>query len=315
MAMDSLSGLSQLERLVELELDAEGLSDISELSQVKTLKSLQLPIGCMSDPENISPVLDALSELTQLEQLSIEDLSGEITCSKEILACVSKHTQLNNLSIPLDRNPDNLSDLSKLTQLSHLGLEYELCRQVDMRFDSSALKQVSNLKSLSLGSNISDQDLHNINHLSSLKALTLKQSSGVKQLGALNLEQFESLSLLWWPETYEITEQEWGRLAQLKSFALEGHLSDPSALKYLSNLEELDLVDVAIENLDFLVGLSSLKRLKISSCPALKDISTLQNLELEQLIIIACDRLKRLKPHEMISHIPHKFTDWPKGLL
>ena len=107
---------------------------------------------------------------------------------------------------------------------------------------------------------------------------------------------------------------EWGRLAQLKSFALEGHLSNPSALKHLSHLEELDLVDVAIENLDFLAELSSLKRLKISSCTALKDISSLRDLELEQLIIIACDRLKHLKPHETISHIPHKFTDWPKGL-
>lgn len=314
MAMDSLSGLSQLESLEELELDAEGLNDISELSRAKTLKSLQLPIGCMSDPEDIRPVLDALSELTQLEQLSIEDLSGEITCSKEILACISKHTQLSSLSIPLDRNPDNLSDLPALTQLSHLGLEYELCRQVDMRFDSNALRQIPNLKSLSLGSNIVDQDLHNMNHLSSVKSLTLKQSSGVKQLGELNLEQLESFSLLWWPETYEITDQEWGRLAQLKCFALEGHLSDPSALKHLSNLEELDLEDVAIENLDFLVGLSSLKRLRISTCPALSDISALKNLDLEQLILLDCAKLKRLKPHEVISHVPHKFTDWPKGL-
>ena len=307
MAMNSLTGLSQLESLQELELDAEGISDISELSKAKGLKSLQLPIGCMTDPNHMAPVLEALSELTQLEQLSIEDLSCELSCTNQILVCLGGHSQLTKLTIPLDREPDNLSKLSKLPQLKHLALEYELCKQVDIRCNSSALGQLSNLESLSLGTNTIDQDLQNLNKLTSLKSLRLKQTSGVNRLGSFNLEQLEELSLLWWPDTYEISEQEWTRLTQLKTFTLEGHLPDSSVLKHLTQLEELELVDVDIDHLNMLTELKNLKCLRIASCHGLSDISALKDLNLEQVILLDCTKLKNLKPYDVIAHVPIKY--------
>ena len=299
MGLDSLNGLAQLQNLVELELDAEDLSDISELAQAKSLKSLQLSVGCMEDPKNIAPVLEVLSKLTQLEQLILEDLSGDLTCTSQILLCLSQHTQLHHLSIPLDRTPDNLSGLSALPQLTHLALHYELCQQVDIRFDSSALTSLVNLESLSLGSNLADEDLQNLNQLPALKSLTLKQTSGVTQLGTLNLEKLETLSLTWWPETYQISEQEWSRLVDLKNFKLEGYLPDPIVFKQLKGLEKLDLIDVELTSLNSLLELQSLKHLKLVSCPVLSDISALNDFPLEQLVILNCPKLKGLKAKDI----------------
>ena len=310
MAMESLTGLSKLEGLQELELDAEGISDINELSQLKGLKSLQLPIGCMAHPNHTLPVLEVLSELTQLEQLSIEDLSCEISCTAEILDCLDNHTQLTKLTIPLDRSSDNLSRLSTLPQLKHFALEYERCRQVDIRFDSNTLRHLANLESLSLGSNILDQDLQNLNQLTSLKSLALKQTSGVQRLGSFNLEQLEELSLLWWPDTYKISEQEWTRLAHLKIFKLEGYLPDFSVLKHLIHVEELELVDIEIDDLNVLIELKSLKRLRVSSCHNLSDISALKNIALEQVILLDCKKLISFKPYDAIEHVSVQKTDW-----
>lgn len=267
-----ISALSGLTNLVELNLGGNSISNLNALKGLINLKKLSLNynnFNLSNDIGNLSNI-DALSRLTNLVEL---DLGGNQ------ISDISALKGLSNLKI-LSLSDTNITDISALSGLTNL-VELDLCgsQYANRNFNSisslSPLSGLTNLVKLRLGGQ-QISDISALKGLTNLKTLSLFYNdkisditplSGLTNLTSIDLNLCENLSNL----------SPLSGLTNLTNLTLTRNGSvDANALKGLTNLKTLDLFGSPVMNLSALSGLTNLTDLNLGG--GIADISVLKNL-------------------------------------
>lgn len=240
-------------------------------------------------------------------------ISEPITANFKLLTALSK---LENLTINLDENFNELSSLSEFSKLSNL---VDLTLRENQISDISWLKEMKKLQFLYLsGNQISDISL-----LRNLKNLTLldltdnqiSDASGLKELkelGFLSLDNNQISDISWLKDIKElatlslgdnlISDISWLKdMNALSSLNLSGNqISDISWLKDMRKLINLELSGGQISDISWLKNMKELDYLDLSNnqitdISALKDMKNLTVLSLNSNQISDISPLKEMK--------------------
>jgi len=232
-----LTPLQNLPQLVRLNLENNNLTDISALARLTNLTALILSGNPIKD---YSP----LSSLTRLTRLSLHD------AGLTNIAFLQQLNQLTDLTL-YNNHLEDISPLIGLTNLNSLDLRWNLIT------NQTLLSGATNLTQLYLGGN----SLTNVDFLSGLTSLTF-----------LNLQdnQIGNLSPL-------------AGLTNLNFLALSRNpVKNYAVLSQLKSLANLELRQNGISNIDFVAGLGQLSYLDLAynSITSLAPLAPLTNLNL-----------------------------------
>lgn len=271
---EDLQDLQYMVNLTYLDLESNvDVTDISAVAHMPYLENLRLRGTSVKD-------LSPLEGLTELRQLQFGDAVWDTPVDLTPLATL---TNLDYLSLPASMAPTDLSPLGELTNLTGLS------------FDGSNGNNgwISDLTWLSKLSKITQLYIP-VGDLASLKGL-----EGVTSLTELNL--YGSMNLT------DLTPLQ--NLTKLQKLNLTANgnsgdivLEDLSVLSGLTNLTELDLRVVGLENLSGVENLTKLTRLRLYQNggydnATLKDISALKNLtKLTELQLYLSADIQDLSP-------------------
>lgn len=239
--LTSLSFLQHMPELKTLKLNNHYITDVSALFHTPKLTTLRLEGKAIDS-------FSALSHLTELQSLHIESNYGQQLASDDI-ETIAALNNLTSLTISGYRF-DGARSFKQLTALEELAL---------IKTNTSSIgfiREFSNLKTLTLDSNGDLNDISAIEGLN-LTTLTLRNLYGLSYF-----DYIESLT-------------------HLRKLNISGNSSmsfDLVILKELSNLEELSLSDIDLENTGALNQLVSLQSLQLSRT-GLEIIPPLYNLE------------------------------------
>ena len=283
--VSAISGLPSLQTLV---LSNNSISDISSLSSLINLTSLNLggdlysyssvKINLRLDSNAISDV-SALSSLINLTSLN---LSGNDISDFSPLSSLTKLTDLTLINTKIS----NLSSLSSLTGLTHLNLAGNTLS------DLSPLRNLTNLTSLDLlVTTISDVSA--LSGLTSLTYLDLSHNS-ISDISALSgLTSLTRLDLV------DTSISDISALSGLTSLTIlhlqHTSISDISALSGLTSLTILYLADTSISDISALSGLTSLTRLNLFH-NSISDVSALSGLTSLTILHLDNNRISNLAP-------------------
>ncbi|CAG0989829.1 Internalin A [Methanosarcinales archaeon] len=229
-------------------------------------------------------VREVLSHI-QTRYLSLQNLS-----SLDELQCLTNLTSLD-----LDAtNRDNISPLSKLSNLKYLRLWYWW-----QLSDLSPLAKLSNLTSLTIRYGEKVNDLSPLSNLTNLTSLDLSGCNQVTDLIPLsNLTNLTSLDLLRCNQVTDLTPL--SNLTNLTTINLSfsNQITDLTPLSNLTKLITLDLSGCnQVADLTPLSNLTKLITLNLSGCNQVTDLTPLSNLtKLIKLDLLGCNQVADLTP-------------------
>ena len=170
--------------------------------------------------------------ITEADAILAYDLDcSEFTFNIEDCETLCAFKNLDWLSIKVGF--DNLSFLKQLESLEELYVEF-----YQDNFDFTYLSHLKNLKSLTVsGGDLSDFNLHNFNALTQLPIL---DNIALHEFGTVDLSALKDMT-------------------QLTGFfcGYADKVENIDAISYLTNLDGLTLIDIKINNLDFLESLGN----------------------------------------------------------
>ncbi len=294
-----LSPLSGLDQLAELTLRSDSLNDLLPLEPLRQLKLLRLECNSLVD----------LQPLAGLRQLTSLNLSGS-ACIRD-LRPISALTKLTTLNVNGCELSADLQLLSNLTELKALHLSrrnwngnkevpyFESCSEI------AFIASLPNLEELDLSDNRSLTDFAPLSGLVQLRSLNLSGCRSVTNLSGLSgLVQLRSLNLSGCSSVTNLSGL--SGLVQLRSLNLSGCHSVTN-LSGLSGLDRLDSLDLggcsSLTDLSFLANLNQLSSLTLRGCQLINDLTPLSSLsKLERLDLSKLSRLRSIEPlRELVS--------------
>jgi Leucine-rich repeat (LRR) protein len=267
----SLDGLSDLTSLQSLSITAPVTGDLKSLSKLSNLYTLDL------SSDKISGSLSDLSTLTSLSTLYLYYVS-----LGNSLQGLGDLPNLYYLNINNNTINDSLGNLGKMNALNYLYLSG------DMHVTIDNISGLSNLRSLSLDANLSD-DLSQLGSLKSLTELTINgldekeytiewNLSDIISLGSLRSLSLNNLNI-----TGDISA--FSKMTSLTSLSLYNtNISgDISAFSKMTSLSSLSLnntnVSGNISAFSKMTSLSNLSLYNINVSGNIGDLATLENLQ------------------------------------
>lgn len=319
-----LPSLANLNHLQELNLTNYNILQIPSLDHLIHLKKLKLNVECLM-PDKIFDHLINLEELCvvnrQLQQFP--RLKHLANLKKLTIHCLCLPTlpffdallNLNDLTISSNhlQNLPSLDSLNLekfyvdcpcLTDIPLGGQTHlkELTIKAPKMQQFHSLEAFDQLEKLYLSAEVLAPSL---DALGELKELTLKLPQIPSLDNLLHLEKLrikgriKNISLDTLKNLKELVLSDPGQLpaldalSSLEKLSLKGFFQNYRSLKNL-NIRELRISSTSLGTLD-IETLTHLKKLRIESCPHLKNLSSLDLLEnLEKLMIFACPKLKKL---------------------
>nr|P26337.1 RecName: Full=Putative adenylate cyclase regulatory protein [Trypanosoma equiperdum]CAA42028.1 eESAG8c [Trypanosoma equiperdum] len=288
------SSIGLLKFLVHLEVDgSRGVTDITGLCRLKTLEALSLD-SCI----NITKGFDKICALPQLTSLSL----CQTNVTDKDLRCIHPDGKLKVLRYSSCHEITDLTAIGGMRSLEKLslsgcwnvtkGLE-ELCKFSNLReLDISGclvlgsavvLKNLINLKVLSVSNCKNFKDLNGLERLVNLDKLNLSGCHGVSSLGFV------------------------ANLSNLKELDISGceSLVCFDGLQDLNNLEVLYLRDVkSFTNVGAIKNLSKMRELDLSGCERITSLSGLETLKgLEELSLEGCGEIMSFDPIWSLHHL------------
>ena len=260
---NTISGLSFLAGMTKLQtLSIQGyldITDLSPLSELKQLRELSITTAGSGAIEIRTSNLDALSGLTNLEDIRL-DVSG-----LEDLSGLSGLSGLTSLYLYGSQNDPDLSALSNLTGLQELDISASSRETGIYEKDLSFLSQMRELR-----------DVRVVIH-------GLESFSGMENLTALTDLQLQG-------DFYITDLSPMSGLKQLRNVYLgQGGnsfgLSDLKALSGLSNMESFT-IDADLHSLEGVEGMTSLKELNFYGTIFTSDLSPLSALTKLQILYL-----------------------------
>jgi len=287
--------LSPFAELLNLQTFRAGFShfhlikDIGTLKQLPHLEELQLP-NC-SSLDN----LRSLEGLHRLKKLSIRKLSNS-----HDLKVLSELKNLRTLTL-FEPNEVQEEDVSSLTQLEELSIDYDFRRSLELlaplknlrtlelegcgRLESLwGIGALSSLKKLKIASTFRLRDISGLEKLMKLRALSIRAISHVKDLSAIRTSQHlrELIIHIFNEEKARAFLPENGLLVQLYLAycpilrCLDGIQENPHLfILYLKGLER-------VEEIPNIHSFKELRYLSIVDCPLLKESKSFKNLSLAE---------------------------------
>ena len=255
------NGWTYIDEITELVC---GLRDIETLEGMETLSASNAPVLFRLDLQwNRVSDISPLGSLTQLTELN---LSGNRNYPPD-LAPIAGMTELRIFSI----TPNNFTDLGPLANLTNLQ-ELSLRGSVDgdgshgILEDLSPLSGLTSLTFLDLSSNSRLADLSPISGLTNLQTLHLKRMKSLRDLrplgGLINLRELDLWQTEWIDNAAGLET-----LVNLRKLVLYGiYVSDLSGIAGLQELTHLEIVNTAIDNVDFVANLTRLETLQFATC-------------------------------------------------
>ena len=248
--VNDLAPLSNLTSLRLLSLSNNNISDISPLSNLTGLRELYLTDNRINDISS----LRSLSNLEVLHIFANHEISSDISA-------LSSLTNLRELSISGVRIND-FSPIGNLTSLQSLGLisTHELT-------DLSFLKNLNNLRSLSIHDAPNIIDYTPIGDLPSLNSINLSANElgCVTRLPLRNLTNIRFLTL----SSQGITDiSPLGQFTQLQSLRIRGnYVTDISVVKSMPYLQSLDISNNQVTDILPIFELSDMRFLVLYNNP------------------------------------------------
>lgn len=274
--ISDISSLSELTKLKRLDLSSNKLNSISELNNLTSLTSLKISnnqvqdiavVGNLVNLERFEANLNQISDITPLSALN--DLQYLQLSHNQItdISVVSQLTQLSQLLLD-DNQISLIPSLSKLTQLKLLNLSSN---------DISQLTDIGNTQISTL--DVSDNKLRSIKQLGNsetIKSLKLSNNKISDITGLNKLPQLEELDLSYneIDEIDKIVAND--NLVQIN--LRNNMIQDTAGFSSLSSLEELNLSQNEIQQPADFSSLSNLKRLNLSENRII-DLSNLEELD------------------------------------
>ncbi|MBN2590118.1 MAG: hypothetical protein JXA96_09660 [Sedimentisphaerales bacterium] len=281
---DGIAVLAELKSLKKLNISKSKVTDIglSYLKNLKTLDYLTLPPRGISDTG--LTYLGQLSNLKHLDVSRVHYVDPKMDVgyyTDKGVAELAKCKLLEELTIgSIGMTDEAMSDIAKLTNLKQLFLFG--CSNVTSK-GMQKLKTLKSLQNLSIyETNITTGGLSFLNELSNLTNLSLdgvQQDDGVMDISKLtNLEDLTITSKhkrvgsdIVYDKLHNSDIACLAKLTKLKRLQLPGYGLDDNALKYFSNLTNLEFLSIYCagelsitdEGLKQLTGLPKLYRLII----------------------------------------------------
>jgi len=287
--LGDISALAQCTRLESLNLSETYVADISVLPQIPTLKHLNLSGNIVYKYiENHEAVIPSFSDWTPLSRCT-GLLSLDVSdCSATELSFLHSLTELQELDISAnnfylyDTPTVDISVLARCTKLEVLNLS---CRRVA---DISPLAQCTRLESLNLGAT-DVSDISVLPQIPTLKRLVLSSNSQISdwsQLGRctnllsldLSYSGIVDLSIL-----RSMTKLQELNLSNNNKHVLPTgpeqrmyfqSVKNEDVLSALTELRDLNLNELALDDISFVSSLAALEKLDVSG-NYLSDISAL----------------------------------------
>lgn len=302
--LSTLSGLEHATNLQELVLEVcPELSDISALRGLRDLRRLVITStgsgrGTLLAPIKAPMLEDSLRGLVRLEELRID------RCSPVPLAVIAALPHLKILNVPALSPGQGFARLGGQSALE--DIELQETREIE---DLNALRHLTGLRRLVLGSSDRLRDLRPLAHLTTLTELII---GGERITDLSPLSGLTGLTVMGLNEARGVTElSALSNLSQLRELVISGarQLKEVRTLRGLSRLEQLGLQDLpSLETLDGLEECAGLKRLELVACSGLLCADALVGMA--QLTTLEVDSLSAVAPGLSRMHHGTPFEIW-----
>lgn len=290
-----LASIESLPKLTSLNISGNSITDLSPLSgfsQLTTLDASENPLA----NNDITPVQSLinlnsltvdnicqagimdLGVLTLLPKLASLSVSGNNITDLNVIASLLQLTSLN-----LGTNPIGNEKFKLLSSLINLT-DFSITNSQQLS-DISFLSQLTKLTTLNLGGNERLVNIDPLSSLASLASLTLSDCIGVASPKALtSITELRQLNLF---NTSGANTQDW------RDF-----------IARQTQLNELTMNNVALENIDFIKNLTNLVILGMSTCN-ISDISPLENLAKLEILEIGTNSISDISSLSKLDKLKH----------
>ena len=250
--------------------------------------------------------LTFLNQLPNLKVLSLEFKNQE----EDLYHILANLTSLEKLTIALHSPKTDLSFLENLTALKELsligGIPTELYSN-NFVFHTDVLERLSSLTSLTIKKlNLTDHDIQELSHLTSLKKLDLSGNI-LTDLSALsNLSNLIHLDLSF----NQISDiQVLSGFRKLEELDLGfNSISDITPIQSLSSLTTLDIASNEVSDIEGLANLGNLKKIN-AMFNHISDISTLSSLVNLENLWLSDNQIMDLTPLANLKKLVHLTLD------
>ncbi|CAL6005752.1 Leucine_rich repeats-containing protein [Hexamita inflata] len=304
-------------KVIELELDQVKNAEYIFSKQIcKTIKKLRVT-ACS---------IKSLNSL-QLENVEVLHIKGNTPQANNpnILNIENIQTYQHLKDLCLELYDD--IDTTPLQQLTNLHtVQFEQCKNIIINFKSESIKDLKlrrcilksvdyfylpNLEILGITLGIADQsavNLDNINQFLNLKELDLSGSQGLDLSVLQDLTQITSLNLSYCNlrDTTNMSEQAIQKLKYIKITSFEeqqNHYIDIAPLKFLAQLEKLNMNYCKLNRIDVLRYLTNLKELDLADNDDIDDITPLCNLFQLRILNLEHCRLTNVEALKLLLNL------------
>ncbi|MEJ3740388.1 leucine-rich repeat domain-containing protein [Bacillus tropicus] len=284
--INNVESISKMSNLIELEISDSEIKDISPLSQLGNLQMLNLEENYISD---ISP----LSTLTNLQEVNLG--ANEISDVRPVEELGKR------ISIDIQRQKIFLNEASvdEEIKIPVYNLKGETLQNINLQSEGATLNN-GFIKWNSPGEKIYEFKLDTNSTESKIRFngtviqnivekqkesqnvildKTLQQHINKENLGRENLNA-------------PITKEDLLQIKKLEIFKEKGNeIKDITGLEYMTNLEKLTLEGVGLKNIEFISNLKQLNNVNVSH-NQIEDITPLSSLENLQWLNLTGNRIK-----------------------